>query len=70
MLDRNNPITAAQSNLSTSIIKQEHHPIRVVSPAVSKFSTGTGQAERAASPISGGSTLIAMMQPADLGEGK
>jgi hypothetical protein len=30
---------------------------------------GWGQAERAASPISRGSTLIAMMQTADLGEG-
>jgi pimeloyl-ACP methyl ester carboxylesterase len=30
---------------------------------------GWGQAERAASPISRGSTLIAMMQAADLGEG-
>jgi hypothetical protein len=35
VLDRNNPIRAAQSNLSKSIIKQEHQPIRVVSPAVS-----------------------------------
>jgi len=34
---RNNPIRAAQSNLSKSIIKQEHQPIRVVSPAVSSF---------------------------------
>jgi len=32
VLDRNNPIRAAQSNLSKSIIKQEHQPIRVVSP--------------------------------------
>jgi hypothetical protein len=35
--DRNSPITAAQSNLSTSIIRKEHQPIRVVSPAVSSF---------------------------------
>jgi hypothetical protein len=42
VLDRHNPITAAQSNLSTSIIKQEHHPIRVVSPAVSSFRQAQG----------------------------
>jgi len=42
VLDRNNPITAAQNNLSTSIIKKEHQPIRVVSQAVSSFRQAQG----------------------------
>jgi hypothetical protein len=37
VLDRNNPIRAPQSNLSKSIIRPEHQPIRAVSPAVSDF---------------------------------
>ena len=46
MLDRNNPIRAPQSNLSKSIIRPEHQPIRAVSPAVSDFR----QAHRVGTP--------------------
>jgi hypothetical protein len=46
VLDRNNPIRAPQSNLSKSIIRPEHQPIRAVSPAVSDFR----QAHRVGTP--------------------